>query len=89
MEGIAAGVVDHREQIAAHTVHVRLDEPQHGVGGDGRVDGMAAAREHLRPRLCGQRRAGGHDAACRGDERTTGDDRHAGRHCRRRSSGAE
>ena len=43
------GVVDDREQIAADAVHHRRDDAHHRVGGDGRVDGVAAAREHDAP----------------------------------------
>ena len=37
--------------------------PKHRVGGDGRIHGRTAARQHLRSRLRCQRLAGGHDPA--------------------------
>ena len=55
-------------------------DAEDGVGGDRRIDGVPAPREHLRPGLGGQRRAGGDDAARGGDERSTCDNRHGKRY---------
>ena len=56
------GVVDQREQVAADAVAGRLHQPDGGVGRDGRVDGVAAALEHLHAGARGQRLAGRDDA---------------------------
>ena len=39
---LAAGLGDQREAVAADAGHLRLDHGEHGGGGDGRVDGVAA-----------------------------------------------
>ena len=53
-----------------------LDEAHHRIGGDGRVDRVAAALEHLHPRLRGQRLVRGDNAVFRGDFRPADDHTH-------------
>ena len=66
-------LVHDREQIAADAIRLRLDDAEHGVGGDRRVDGVAAALEHLHPGLGRERLGGGDNAVGRGDARTSCD----------------
>src|SRR5262249_52921736 len=47
-------LVDDGEEVSADAVAHRLDHPQHGVGGDGRIDGVPAELEHLCPRSPGE-----------------------------------
>ena len=62
------GLLAHdRKQIAADAAHHRADDTHHRVGGNSRVDGMAALREHLGAGLRCQR-------VFRGDDATRGDD---------------
>ena len=56
-------VVDDGEQIAADAVHHRRDDTHHRVGGNRRIDGVPAARQHDRTRLRGERAFRGDDAA--------------------------
>ena len=59
-------VPDDGEQVAADAARHRLHEAHRGVGGDGRVDGVAAVLQHVEPDLRGERVAGG-DHAVVGD----------------------
>ena len=59
------GVPVESEQVAAQAVLHGFDDGEHGVGGDGGVDGRAAARQNLRRRLRGERLAGGCDSLLR------------------------
>src|SRR5262249_12551017 len=63
------GVPANREEVAADPAAFRLDDAEDGVGGDGRIDGAAAAREDLGAGLRGKGLAGGHDAAIGNDHR--------------------
>ena len=54
-------VPDDREGIAADSVHGRLDDRQRDRRGDGRIDRIAAARQHREARLSGQRLRRCHD----------------------------
>ena len=76
MKRAGARLVHHGEEVAAHPVHERLHDSQHGIGGNRGVHGVPAGREHLRARLGRQRRAGRDDAARGGDKRSTRDNRH-------------
>src|SRR6202023_2958404 len=55
-----------REQVATDRGHVRVHDAEHGVGGDGRVDRVAALAQHLRPRFGGEVVRGGNDAVGQG-----------------------
>ena len=66
-------------------LHVRLDEPHHRVGRNGRVDGVAAALEHLHAGARRQRLAGGDDAEFCGDFRSACDNIHDSRYYTRRT----
>ena len=58
-----ARVVDQPEVVAADPVHVRIDDGDGGGRGEGRVEGVAAAREDGAARLGGQMMGRGHEAA--------------------------
>jgi hypothetical protein len=59
-------VVVHQEQAAAEARRLRLDQRQHHLYRNRRVDGAAASREDLVARVGGERvRRGHHEAACR------------------------
>jgi hypothetical protein len=49
-----------------------LDHRQRDGGGDGRVDGVAAARQHRKPGLRGKRLRGGDDVVAATAERREG-----------------
>ena len=78
LRGPAAGVqavelvflrhVHQREQVSADSAPGRLHHSGGRVGGDGRIDGIAAALEDLHSRGRGERLAGGDDAVARGDD---------------------
>ena len=51
VHGVAGRVVDDGKQVAADAVHHRRDQAHHRVGGNRRVDGVPAAREHDGARL--------------------------------------
>ena len=53
LSGAGVGVPEQAEQIAADAGHVRVDDGQHGVRGDGGVHGRAAALEHGKAGLGG------------------------------------
>ena len=59
-------------------LYVRLDQPHHRVGRDRRVDGIAAALEHLHAGARGQRLARRDDAVFRRDLRPPDDDEGSG-----------
>ena len=76
MRPAARRLRDHGEQVAADTVHFRLDDAHHRVGGDRRVDGVAAPFEDLDPGAGGERLAGRDNAKLSGDFRSAGDHGH-------------
>ena len=51
-----------REQVAADAAHHRTDHTHHGVGGNGRVDGVPSLCQNYGPGLGRQRMFGGDDA---------------------------
>ena len=66
-------VVVDDEQVAADAVAGRLHQADGGVGGDGRVDGVAAALENLHAGARRQRLARGDDPEGRRDDRAPDD----------------
>ena len=58
-----APVPDDGEIVRTEAVAARLGLRDHGRGSDGRVDRIAAARQHRQPGLCRPRLAGGDDVA--------------------------
>ena len=50
-------VVDDRQQVAADAVHARLDDGEHGGGGDGGIDRVAAVLQHAQAGRRGERLA--------------------------------
>ena len=54
-----AGLGNESEAVAADARHVRLDDGEHGGGGDGRVDGVAALAQHLDAGEAGRGMRGG------------------------------
>ena len=52
----------HREHVAAQARHHRLDHGEHGCGGDGGVDRVAARLQHGEPGGAGEWLTGCHDA---------------------------
>ena len=59
---VLAGFPDHGEQVAADAAAGGLGKPQHGVGGDRRVDSVAAGAEQVQAGLGGEHLAGRHHA---------------------------
>ena len=64
------GIPVESKQISAQAVLHGLDHGEHGVGGDGGVDGGSTARQNLHGGLRCQRLAGGGDALLRDHLRT-------------------
>jgi hypothetical protein len=74
---VMAAVVDQPEAVAAHAVHVRVDDRDRGARGDRGVDGVSAALQHGQTGLRGKGVRGRHEPACAARLRPSGGDGHA------------
>ena len=73
MHGPRLGIVIDDEQVTANTIAGRLHQSNRGVGGDGRIDRVAAALEDLHTRTSGEWLARRDDAEGGRDDRSTDD----------------
>jgi hypothetical protein len=71
VELLRLGIPHDGKQIASHSTARRLNQPEHGIGGNGGVDGIAAGLQNIEADLRGKWLTGRDDSVARNDRRTS------------------